>query len=418
MGHDAPSRRLTAIRAIVWLAFVGAGAAVHVLLWQISEPQEIFSDFHKAYYPAGRSVVSRGPVAPWSSDGGALTFVNLPILAWLFAPFARLDYISAGERFLAIGIPAALAAVALLAHIARLDARNSALLLFIVLINGPMVNSLREGNTTHFLLLLLVVALILWRAGWDYSAGLVLGFCAVFKLPLLLYGAYFLLRRCWRIVAGGATTIAALGALSLWYFGLAINAEWYTDRVEPFLTGVIPAFNVQSIDGFLVRLVTGASLLRDWAPIPLPASYAIPRAILMAAIYGGTFWLIWRAEERTPLPRIAGALSGRDLLEYVLVLNLAFVTSPVSWTHYYLLLLLPWALYQGGLLPLPDDRTTRVLMWGGLALVSLPVVMPELTPGWGAEFIARILVSAWLYGGLLMLAALLRGAWHGARPAC
>jgi hypothetical protein len=420
MGLGASSRRLIANRIVVCVAFACAGAAIHFLLWQFSEPQEIFSDFYKAYYPAGQSIVQRGPVAPWTTDeGAALTFVNLPILAWLFAPFAGLDYVTAAHRFLAIGVPAALAAFALLARFARLDARNVAVLLFIFLINGPMVNSLREGNTTHFLLLLLVVALVLWRAGFQYSAGLVLGFCAVFKLPLLLYGAYFLLRRRWRIVAGGATMIAILAALSLWYFGLATNLEWYTYCVEPFLTGVIPAFNVQSIDGFLVRLATGAARLREWTPVKMPAGYTVPRTIFIAAFYGGIAWLIWRAGRHEPLPRATGALSVRDVNEYALVLTLAFVTSPVSWTHYYLLMLLPWSLYQGGLLPLPDDRITRSLMWGGLALTSLPVIMPELTPGWSAEFIARTIVSMWLYGGLLMLAALVRGAWrmaYGAPP--
>src|SRR6202007_2946732 len=140
----------------------------------------------------------------------------LPILAWLFAPLAPLSRESAPWVFLGVGIPVALTAWALLARLARLDATKAAFLLFLFMVNGPMVNSLREGNTTHFLLLLLVIALLLWRAGWEYSAGLVLGFCAVFKLPLLLYGVYFLLRRRWRIVAGGATMIAALAALSVW----------------------------------------------------------------------------------------------------------------------------------------------------------------------------------------------------------
>ncbi len=413
MDSASPTRRLIANPIVVWLAFGLAGAAIHLGLWQFSEPGEIFSDFFKAYYPAGQAVLYNGPNPPWSSaEGAALTFVNLPILAWLFAPLAPLSEESAPWVFLAFGIPAALTAWALLARIARLDARNAALLLFIFMINGPMVNSLREGNTTHFLLLLLVMALLLWRADWQFSAGLVLGFCAIFKLPLLLYGAYFVLRRRWRVVAGGATMMAAIVALSLWYFGLAINIGWYRFCVEPFLHGVIPAFNVQSIDGFLLRLVTGDSLLREWMPMPLPVTYKIVRTILFAAIFGGTFWLIWRAERLEPLPSASGTLSGRDLLEFALILNLALVSSPVSWTHYYLLLLLPWALYLGGLLPLPDDATTRWLMWGSLAFTTLPVLMPTLHPSFTAEVVARTIVSMWLYGGLLMLTALARGAWR------
>jgi Glycosyltransferase family 87 len=418
MGLAALARRPTANRMIVWLAFGLAGAAVHLVLWQFSEPAILFSDFFKAYYPAGQAVLNNGPNPPWAPvQGAALTFVNLPILAWLFAPLAQMSDVNASWTFLALGIPAAFCAWALLARLARPDAGDSALLLFIFMANGPMVNSLREGNTTHFLLLLLVVAVLLWRAGHDYAAGLVLGFCAIFKLPLLLFGAYFLLRRRWRIVAGGATTITVVAALSVWYFGLAINIGWYHFCVEPFLFGVIPAFNVQSIDGFFMRLVTGDSLLREWLPMGLPALYNVVRTILFAAIVGTAFWLIWRAERLEPLPRVTGTLSARDLLEFGLVLNLALVLSPVSWTHYYLLFLLPWSLYFGGLLNLPDDATTRALMWGSLILTSLPVLMPTLHPGWAAELVARTVVSMWLYGGLLLLAALFRGAWRLGRAA-
>jgi hypothetical protein len=413
MGLAAAARGPLANRALVWSAFAFAGAAIHLVLWQFSEPAQIFSDFFKAYYPAGEAVLTNGPKPPWSAEeGAAITFVNLPILAWLFAPLARLSEAAASWTFLALGIPAALTAWALLARLTRLDAGNGALLLFIFMVNGPMVNSLREGNTTHFLLLLLVVALLLWRAGWDYCAGLVLGFCAIFKLPLLLFGAYFLLRQRWRIVAGGATMIACVVGLSLWYFGWGINVSWYRFCVEPFLFGVIPAFNVQSIDGFLVRLVTGDSLLREWLPMQLPPAYKLVRTPLFAGIFGVVFWLIWRAERLEPLPRVTGALSARDLIVFAIVLNLALVSSPVSWTHYYLLLLLPFSLYLGELLNLPGGAMTRALMWGGLVLTSLPVLMPTLHPGWAAELVARTLVSMWLYGGLLVLAALTRGAWH------
>src|SRR5262249_40563334 len=148
-------------------------------------------------------------------EGTEVTFVNMPILAYLFAPLARLDDADAGWIFLALGLTAALVSWTLLARIGRCRAGGAALA-FVFLINGPLVNSLREGTPTHFLLLLLALALLLWRAGWDFGAGLVLGFCALFKLPLLLFGGYFLLRRRWRILAGGATMAAIVIGLSLW----------------------------------------------------------------------------------------------------------------------------------------------------------------------------------------------------------
>ncbi len=396
--------------ALVCLVFVLSGAAIHSALWQISEPAILFSDFFKAYYPAGEAVLA-DEVASLYREGAEVTFVNMPIMAFLFAPLGRLDDFDAGWIFLALGLTAALASWALLARIGRYRGSSAALLAFIFLINGPMVNSLREGNTTHFLLLLLALALLLWRAGWDYSAGLVLGFCALFKLPLLLFGGYFLLRRRWRILAGGATMAALIIGLSLWLFGLATHIAWYRVCVEPYMLGVIPAFNVQSIDAFLLRLSTGAALLQDWAPMPLPPVYRVVRTILLLAIYGAAVALIWRAGRREPLPRVSGGLSTRDLTEFSLILTVALVSSPLAWTHYYLLLLLPWSLYQGGLLSLPDDTLSRSLMWSALALTSLPVLMPNLSPGLAAELVARTIVSMWLFGGLLMLIALARGAW-------
>ena len=90
--------------------------------------------------------------------------------------------------------------------------------------------------------------------------------------------------------------------------------------------------------------------------------------------------------------------------------------SPVSWSHYYLLLLLPFGLYLGGQLPLPDDALTRRLMWSGFLLASLPVVFVPLKPDWLGAVAARTVISAWLIGGLLVLAALMRGAWHATEP--
>jgi hypothetical protein len=177
------------------------------------------------------------------------------------------------------------------------------------------------------------------------------------------------------------------------------------------MLGVVPAFNVQSIDAFLLRLSTGAALLQDWAPMPLPPVYRVVRTILLLAIYGAAIALLWRAGRREPLPHVSGALSTRDLTEFSLVLTIALVTSPLAWTHYYLLLLLPWSLYQGGLLNPPGDTRSRLLMWGALALISLPVLMPDSSQGVTAELMARTVVSMWLFGGLLMLVALARGIW-------
>lgn len=401
-------------RNAIWLASAIAGAAVHLLLWPVSQPEELFSDFLKAYYPAADLLLSEGPVAPWSApEMRSLGFINLPIVAYLFVPLALLGDAAAGWAYLGLGIAAILGAWALLRRLAG-DEPWPGALLFFVLANGPLVNALREGNTTHFLLLLLAVALLLWRSGRDYAAGAVFGIVALLKLPFLLFGVFFLLRGRWRIVAGGAAAIAAVGLLSLAVFGAEVHREWIECCVAPYAGKAVPAFNAQSIDGWLARLATGVDQLDVYEPYDPSALHRAARLLAVLALLGAPLWLLWRGERiaSSPTrPRDRGA-GPREFLEFAIVLALALAISPVSWTHYYLLLLLPFALYRGGKLALPDDRVTHWLMWSGYLLAALPVVTLPLGEDWLGELAARTVVSAWLFGALLMLAALLRGAWH------
>ncbi len=393
-----------------WLAIAVLGIAAQFILWSISEPADLFSDFYKAYFPAADRLWTEGAVETWKIDeAAAVGFVNLPILAWLFVPLALLGEPAAGFAFLALGVAATVATFVLLLRTGDFNPTSQAVLALSILANGPLINSLREGNTTHFVLLLLVAALLLRRKGADFAAGLALGLCALIKLPLLIFGLYFLLRGRWRVVAGGAGAIGGAALLSLLVFGLEINIGWYRNCVEPFIGGAIPAFNVQSIDGFLARLMAGQALLLEWTPIVTPLWHKIARSIILSAMIALALIAVFRLVARTTMPS-----HDRDALEFSIVLVFAIVASPVSWSHYYLLLLLPWALYLGG--RLPDDPIARRLMVGGMLLASLPVIVLPLGPDIVGAVASRTIISAWLFGGLLMLAALLRGALRTNAP--
>ncbi len=412
-GLVGAAQRLADNRAALWLVTVLGGLAIHVIVWQLSEPSALFSDFYKANWPAAETLWEDGLSATWplTEKGG---FSNLPIVGWLYVPFMLVDEEWAGWVWCVIGMAALLAAYALLVRSTRLDASHAALLAFLFLISGPIVNSLREGQSSHVILLFLVAGLALWRRKRDYAAGLAFGFGALIKLPLLLLGFYFVLRQRWAIAAGGATTIGVAALLSLLLFGIDGNVAWYQDWVVPYLNGYIPAYNVQSVDGFLVRLSHGEEFLIHWDPPLVPTTFhRIARFLMFAALYGGSLVLIWRAHRRAPVVMAEGGPSPRDLLELSLMINLALLTSPISWTHYYLWLLIPWALYLGGDLPLRDDATTRFLMRAGIILVSLPVIIwSPMEPSWYAAILSRTLVSVWLIGGCLSFLALARGLWQ------
>jgi hypothetical protein len=402
--------------AWLWLLAIVGGGAIHLALWPLSEPPTLFSDFMKAYWVAAEHLWRGGLDAgyPFTIRGN---WSNFPLVAWFFVPLVPLGREAAGWAYLLIGVGATIAAWAMLARFARLRGPLAAALAFLFLVNGPLLNSLREGNSTHLILLLMVAALVFWERGREFAAGVALGICAVVKLPLLLFGIYFLARRRWNIVAGGVAAMGLTALISLAIFGLAGHFAWFEEAVQPYLGHALPAFNVQSIDGFLIRLSTGVNELLYWGPIEPSPMHKVARYGLFATLLGGFAWLAWRAENRRRVVPGAGAPRPQDLLQFCAVLTLALVISPISWTHYYLLLLIPLGLHLGGRLALPDDAATRLLFWSGYLLASLPVVMPAIPidadppVGFWGEFAARTIVSAWLFGALLMLACFARGMW-------
>ena len=407
-------------RTLLAVLLVALGTAIHLVLWRYSEPPYLFGDFYKAYYPAAQRVWELGPREAFQRlEVGVGGFVNMPILVWPFVPLLAFGYAGAGWAFLAIGLAGVVAAWWLLLRIADPATHTAPILAFLFLVNGPLVNSLREGNSTHIVLVLLVLAMTAWRAGWLFATGLILGLAALIKIPLLLFGVYFLLRGKWRVVSGGAAMIAIAFLLSLAVHGFEVNRAWFDGNILAYIGRVIPAFNVQSIDAFLMRLSTGPDALFDWAAHEPTSTHRVARWLLFIGLFGGVFWLMRGAH---PGPELRpNDISGRDYLEYCVILVLAVVASPVSWSHYYLLMLLPIGLYLGHRLPLPDDKTTRWLIWPGFILTALPIILLPFEPDWALVIASRTILSAWLFGGLLILAGLMRGLWHlsvkQARPA-
>jgi hypothetical protein len=373
--------------------------ACSVLLFLLSEPPTLFSDFNKAYYPAGDAILEDGPAAEWQfREEGADGFVNIPIVAYLFAPFALLSEETAGFAFLAAGLAATAAVLLLLSPRGGPTVPLAALFL----LNGPLINALREGNSTHFVLLGLTGALLLLAKGRQVPAGALIGVCAIVKLPLLLFGPYFLLRRSWGAALGAGAALATAAGASILIFGLEPHLDWYRACVAPFSLDVVPAFNVQSLDGFLMRLASGASHLREWTPLEPSNAHRIARAVLLCVLFGLPLWELLTQPGHARNPR-------SDALAFSLVLTLVLIASPLTWSHYYAFLLLPFALTLTGRLDLPDDPLTQGLMRASLVLVSLPVIdVAAIAPRFG-ETIARTATSAWFFGGLFLFLALLRG---------
>jgi alpha-1,2-mannosyltransferase len=253
--------------------FAVLAALVVLLLATQSEPKPrfLFADFSHAYYPAGRLIHSN-PEALYNRK--AMRFVNLPILAYLFTPLSLVGEPAARVLFTAGGLAAVVGAWHLLSRMTGASGWTRALLLGVVLLNGPLYYSFREGNLTHFVLWLVVAALAGLERGREVRAGILLGLAALIKLPLFLLGLCFLLRRRWRVLAGAGGTVVLVFGLSLLLCGGKLHRTWRSEALLPFVGRPLIAFNVQSASSFLARLTTDRNpdtspwgIYESWKPL-------------------------------------------------------------------------------------------------------------------------------------------------------
>jgi Glycosyltransferase family 87 len=395
-------------RSISWKTWLACGVLVGAIVpfvWSITYPGNLFSDFNKAYYPAGK-IILENPIDlynwPTYTSKGAKGFVNLPILALLFTPLSYLDKPIAQGIFLALGVLASLLCYYGLIRLTQATVAQSVLLFLLFVASGPLYNSLRYGNTTHFILLGLVGIIYCLRARKDVLIGSILALIALIKLPLLLLGVYFAFRQRWRVVMGLGGTLLLVITLSCLLFGPALNLEWFRECIVEYVGKPLGAFNVQSVDGFLVRLLSNANL-RSWQPVEMGLGYKLLRygiILAMVAMTVGVFGI--------QPPKRDQAYE----LEFATVVGVGVLISPVSWTHYYLLLLLPIAYFITGQLgyikSLLDARhQQQVITAVALGLISLPVVSFQPTRPIVVLLWSKFWVSHYFYGGLLLWGLLL-----------
>jgi hypothetical protein len=357
-----------------------------------------FGDFDKAYYPAGRLVLTAPAELYDCARDDGLCFVNVPIVALLFAPFSMLPLAAAHLVVATCGIAAVVAAVWLLCTLVQATGWQRYAVIALVVLNGPLFYSLRLANLTHVVLAVVVLAMLWLLSGKEARAGSLLALGALIKPPLLIWLPYFVIRRRWRAAGWMTAGLLGLVAASVAFFGVGLHAVW----VRQFVTGIsarpVGAYNVQSINGFLVRLTMSGTLV-NWRPVPVGPGFRIAQGLIAGAVISGV--LVTAMLAGPPGTRTA------RLLEQAAVLCVLLLLSPISWTHYYCLLLVPMAAYLTETLPVPRHGWWMVVSCFAGLLVSLPVTLwVPAHPVYGA-IVARVLLSHYFFGCVLMLSLLL-----------
>jgi hypothetical protein len=284
--------------------------------------------------------------------------------------------------------------------LARLELRERWLLAILFLANGPLLTAIKFGNLSYFLLFALAGGLVLLRAGRSGAAGALLGLAAVIKPPLALFGLFFLFRRDLMGVLGFAFVGVATAVLSLVLVGWADNLYWFDTIILHYSRSWLSAFNVQSMSAFLIRLRPGIGIDYSDALPQLPT----PGENLAAVILTGLVIVLAAAAciKDPALPPDKAQTESRRDLQYLLVLCLLLVSSPLSWDRYYSWLLMPTAFFLGSQPPFPSSRVMRGLGWLAISLATPLVMRPATLETLGEMTVYRsFVVSRLLFGGLL-----------------
>lgn len=316
-----------------WHKWLWWGFCILIIFWVgwFEIEKHYLYDFFKGYYHGGRKII-RNPDELY--DATCYGYTNFPLLAYLFAPLGGIQKSTAGAIFYLIGYLSLLPLGYWLIKLADLKGWYRFLILGLLTINGPLDYSIWLGNTTHIIMLLMVLALFFFKQGNEWITGALLSVSGLIKLPLILPSGYFFVQRKWKVVASGLLIALVVLGFSLYIIPLSLNTIWLERCILSISGNPIPAYNNQSLSAVLARVFMPGDL--SWEPItPTPAyqkAIMFGNSLLYFSAIAVLFW--GRKHRKNQFVYI---------LEFFIILTCSLLTSPVSWTHYFALLLIPIA---------------------------------------------------------------------------
>ncbi len=386
----------------LWPFTLAWGAVTAGIIFLNTQPllEFVFWDFRECYWLAGKLVLE-GPHAlesAYSSD--TLVFVNLPIVAYLFAPFGLLPEVPAAIVITLIGVGFVGLIWRMLSDMFGLDNRESALLLFALCAFGPLLYSFKVGNTSHFVLALILGGLSMVRSGKGFLAGTLFGLAVVIKPVLALIGVLYFLRGRWNVVAGGAAALAGSVSLSLLIFGWDMHVLWYQTSIAPYSGNPVVAYANQTLAGLMARFEVGGPFGHDYSIHSLSPFSRFITLGMTAALLASVLLAAWKSR------RFLRASPSDLEVEVMIAVAFAMTVTSSSWAHYHVWLLpalvMIWVKSRPGS-SLSNLRWPLVGTYGllaGTAFVSHSMTLGRF------GVLSNFIVSHWLFGTVALIALL------------
>jgi hypothetical protein len=262
-------------------------------------------------------------------------YVHIPLAAFLVRPLISIPYKSAAQLLLLLNV---LALTVSFYFMVKLFCGEYRLLCFglaglAVVYYYPLRYSVSLGQTSPLVFLGIVMLYYLAKSGRETWAGVILGGIISLKITPLLLVPFFMARRKWATALSGAATLLVIGLAGLAAAGWEGNRAFLENLFR--LSGVsLASWNNQSLDGFLLRLVHDRSYVSSWQLLALS-----PGMRLLSWGIGAVLTLLWC---KLLLPQAPWRGDSEDLLDFSLTLVLMVLLPPLSWSHYYIVLLFPY----------------------------------------------------------------------------
>ena len=345
----------------------------------------------------GDAILGDATAGAWRAAGDAAGiarqhyYIYPPLFAVLFAPLSLLSFGAAMNLWM--GLDLALLVVFLLLYAtyrgADLSWPEAAFMISACLFEFlPLIWAMAIGQTSLIVLVLLTGTLLAWRRGSDVTAGLLLGLAIALKLTPALLAVFFLWRGRRRIAWISAGVFLAAQAVSVAAIGWEPHRRFFLD-VVPMMSGGTCYFLNQSIGSFFNRMVTDG----DVRQVAIVSSTGARLLTLLAS-------LALIAVSAPFLRRERADVHGGEEIQYGVVVLLTLVLSPISWTHHYLIALLPLFALIAHLGREGSPPLGRAVLLGiAVLLVARKPHADLFVSGW-----ARLFNSAALAGALVMWA--------------
>ncbi|SIO46776.1 Protein of unknown function [Singulisphaera sp. GP187] len=346
-GNRGADRRWLWVSLAFWVALIRGSTLAH----NFQSPGGLGTDFFQEYASA-RNRVEGLPIYTSHLETiprylGTRTDQNRPFVVvnahpptsvLLALPFAGLGF---DEAFRGWNVASLfLFETALLLVLHQLKVRITALTLIsttvILLMSDPFLEQIRLGQLNMVLLVFLTGAWAAERTGRPWAAGALLGAATAVKLFPGFLLLYYAMRGRWKVVGGGLLSATALTVLTAAVLGSATYVAYFKD-VLPEIQWFRVGWNNVSLVGFWSRLLDPAPERLRAASRSDPLFYS---PVMARIAIGGSYLAIvgllaWATR------RIRGRAA--EDKAYGLAVTAMLLVCPITWEHYFLLLLVPFA---------------------------------------------------------------------------